>query len=222
LNITDLTTGINAKLIYNDGGQANSFVTLGPVCSWRFDGYPTSPNATITAPSAVCSGSTGNTASVANAGSGATYAWSITNGTITGGQGTTQLTWTAGTASPVTLNIKVTNGAASTGSASVTLNTAPVITCPANFTLSNDPGACGAVVNFTGTHAATATGTPAPTITYSPASGTSFAVGTTTVKAKATNSCGVDSCTFTVTVVDTQKPAIACPGNKVVSSDTNV
>ena len=47
------------------------------------------PNATITLPASVVSGSTGHRASVANAGAGATYAWSITGGTITSGTGTT-------------------------------------------------------------------------------------------------------------------------------------
>ena len=47
----------------------------------------------------------------------------------------------------------------------------PVITCPANFTVNMDPGECGAVVNFTGAHAATATGNPDPVITYDPPSG---------------------------------------------------
>src|SRR5205085_7763802 len=37
------------------------------------------PNATITAANVVTTGSTGNAASVANAGAGATYNWSITN-----------------------------------------------------------------------------------------------------------------------------------------------
>src|SRR6202008_4689688 len=45
------------------------------------------PNATITAPSSVATGSTGNLASVANAGVGATYAWTPTNATITAGAG---------------------------------------------------------------------------------------------------------------------------------------
>ena len=65
-------------------------------------------NAVISAPSTVVSGSTGNVASVANAGSGATYNWSITNGTITGGTGTTSITFTAGAVGTLTLNVTVT------------------------------------------------------------------------------------------------------------------
>jgi len=42
-------------------------------------------------------GVTGYTASVADAGSGANYLWTITNGKITAGAGTSSITWTAGT-----------------------------------------------------------------------------------------------------------------------------
>ena len=56
------------------------------------------PDCTIT-PSVTTAtvGGTGYTASVANAGVGATYAWSILNGTITAGQNTRTITWSAGT-----------------------------------------------------------------------------------------------------------------------------
>jgi hypothetical protein len=55
----------------------------------------TSPSAVITAPASVCPYSAGNTASVPDAGVGATYSWSITNGVITGGAGTREITFTA-------------------------------------------------------------------------------------------------------------------------------
>ena len=67
----------------------------------------TPPDCTITAPSSVYANSTGNTASVPDAGSSATYAWTITNGTITAGQGTRSITWRAGTISPVTIGITI-------------------------------------------------------------------------------------------------------------------
>jgi predicted extracellular nuclease len=89
------------------------------------------PNATITAPSAVQTGTTGNTASVANAGAGATYNWSITNGTITAGTGTNSITFTAGAVGTLTLNITVTdsNGCSDSKSANVTVTaTSPSLT----------------------------------------------------------------------------------------------
>jgi uncharacterized repeat protein (TIGR02543 family) len=66
----------------------------------------TPPDCTITAPPSVYANSTGNPASVPNAGGGATYAWTITNGTITAGDGTHSITWRAYT-SQVTIGITV-------------------------------------------------------------------------------------------------------------------
>jgi hypothetical protein len=85
----------------------------------------------------------------------------------------------------------------------------PVITCPADTTVSNDSGLCSATLPLT----ATATGIPAPTIQYTVAgvvinSPYVFPVGVTTVVATAANTAGVDSCTFTITVNDTEPPAL--------------
>jgi hypothetical protein len=97
--------------------------------------------------------------------------------------------------------------------------TPPTITCPANITVNNTPGLCGANVTYP---PATATGDPAPTITYSKASGSFFIVGNTTVTATATNSCGTASCTFTVRVVDNQLPSISCAANISVNNDAGI
>jgi CubicO group peptidase (beta-lactamase class C family) len=53
------------------------------------------------------------------------------------------------------------------------------------------------------------------TVTCTPPSGSAFALGTTTVSCRATNSCRESAtCTFTVTVArDVTPPAITCPGN---------
>lgn len=53
------------------------------------------PPAVLSVPSFVCASSTGNVASV-GATSGATYTWSVSNGTLTSGQGTPSITFTAG------------------------------------------------------------------------------------------------------------------------------
>ena len=51
----------------------------------------------------------------------------------------------------------------------------------------------------------------------SPPSGSTFPVGTTTVTNTATDASGnTTSCSFTVTVTDTQNPVITCPGNLVL------
>jgi len=83
----------------------------------------------------------------------------------------------------------------------------PTITCPANITRPNDPGQCGAVVNYTAT--ATDNCTASVTVTIQPASGSFFAVGTTTVTARATDGAGnTATCSFTVTVNDVEPPVI--------------
>jgi len=65
-------------------------------------------NCTITAPDAVCSGSTGNVASTAE--SGASYAWSITNGAITSSSYAQSISFTAGSSGPIRLAVRVTKG----------------------------------------------------------------------------------------------------------------
>lgn len=95
--------------------SASVTVTVNPV--------PATP--VITAPATVGVGSPNRIASVP-AIVGATYAWSITNGTITGGQGTNQITFTAGTAGTLTLSVIVTVGGCPSGSGSANVTVAPV------------------------------------------------------------------------------------------------
>ncbi|WP_284651796.1 T9SS type A sorting domain-containing protein [Flavobacterium terrisoli] len=95
----------------------------------------TTPSQTITAPASTCANSTGNLASVPNAGVGATYAWTIGGGTITSAANIQQITFTAGASGSVTLNCVVTaNGCPSAGgqNTSVTINAIPsqTITAP--------------------------------------------------------------------------------------------
>ena len=68
------------------------------------------PDATITVASTIAAGGSG-TASVADAGVGATYAWVVGNGTITAGQGTRSINFTAGAAGALTIDVTVTSGA---------------------------------------------------------------------------------------------------------------
>jgi subtilisin-like proprotein convertase family protein len=107
-----------------------------------------------------------------------------------------------------TVNCSVTDAAMNTASCSfsVTVTAGCAITCPANVTASNTANQCGAVV----TYPAPTTSGPCGTVTCTPASGSFFPVGTTTVTCSETSGA---MCTFTVTVNDTQAPAITCPAN---------
>jgi uncharacterized delta-60 repeat protein len=82
------------------------------------------------------------------------------------------------------------------------------VNCPANITVSNTPNQCGAMVTYpppdeSGTQCG-------GKISCSPTSGSFFPVGATTVTCS--DSAG-PSCSFTVTVNDTQPPTITCPAN---------
>ncbi|MBD3636564.1 MAG: HYR domain-containing protein [Crocinitomicaceae bacterium] len=99
----------------------------------------------------------------------------------------------------------------------------PTITCPANITQPNDPGVCGAIVNYT-----TPTGSdncPGSTTTLIAglASGSLFPVGTTTVTYEVTDAAGnTAQCSFDVTIQDTENPTITCPSNITVGNDPGV
>jgi hypothetical protein len=88
------------------------------------------------------------------------------------------------------------------------------LTCPANITVSNDAGQCGAIVNFNVSSISTC-----GTVTVLPASGSFFPTGTTTVNV--TSSSG-QSCSFTVTVNDSEDPIISAPTNVTVNVDAGV
>ena len=117
---------------------------------------------------------------------------------------------------PVLLKVIDTNGNAATNGATVTVQdiTLPIITCPANIAVVNALGQCGSNVTFT----VTATDNCAVSgIVSTPPSGFAFPVGITTVTNVATDIHGnTSSCTFTVTVTDTEKPSITCPANIAV------
>ncbi len=107
------------------------------------------PSATIAAPTVVCANSTGNTSSVADAGVGASYAWTITGGAITSGQNTSNITWSAGTSGMATLGVTVTNAAGCSVTATpktVTINQPPSLTSLTNVTVS-----AGSAASFTTT-----------------------------------------------------------------------
>jgi large repetitive protein len=99
-------------------------------------------------------------------------------------------------------------------------NEAPLALCPANITVDNDPGDCGADVSFV---------LPAPTdncgatSTPSIASGSFFEVGTEVVVVTATDASGNSgTCAFTVTVLDVELPTVTCPPTLTVNTEPGV
>jgi hypothetical protein len=81
-----------------------------------------------------------------------------------------------------------------------------VLTCPTDITVPNDSDACGAIVSYT-----EPSGPECGPVTCDHPSGSFFPVGTTTVTCKSPGDPPVDpppSCSFKVTVNDTQAPEI--------------
>lgn len=105
----------------------------------------------ITAPATAASGQTGLLASVpVNAGS--TFAWSLSNGTITSGQGTNQISFTSGVAGSLALSVTETNSSGCTSAAgTASLTVTPIGSALLFFTLApcrildsrNPPGPLG-------------------------------------------------------------------------------
>lgn len=111
------------------------------------------PSATISVTSSVTTGTTGNSASVPNAGVGATYTWQITGGTITAGDGTASITFTAGAVGTLTLQVTVQSGAgcSAIGNANVTVTAVPPAVTVTGVTPNSISWAGGAALTITGT-----------------------------------------------------------------------
>jgi HYR domain/Right handed beta helix region len=88
------------------------------------------------------------------------------------------------------------------------------ITCPANQMKSNDPNLCGASVNYPPPTTSGACGS----VACNPPGGSFFPAGVTVVTCATTAG---PSCTFTVTVNDTQPPTITCPADITRNTASN-
>lgn len=121
---------------------------------------------------------------------------------------------------PVTLTVKDDTGNTATCDATVTVmdKLPPVVTCPAPISTTNDTGLCTASQSF---EASSSDNCGVASTVYA-IGGTpilspyAFPVGVTTVDVTVTDVNGnVATCSFTVTVVDTEAPVLVnCPGNK--------
>ncbi|MFO0839494.1 MAG: lamin tail domain-containing protein [Phycisphaerae bacterium] len=99
-SVTAAAAGLYTLTVTDGNGcsasaSTNVVVNSNPVC-------------VITTASPVAGGSS-NSASVGNAGVGATYVWSVTNGSLDSGQGTDTITYTAGASGTVTISVTVTD-----------------------------------------------------------------------------------------------------------------
>jgi hypothetical protein len=112
------TVGLTLTVTNASGCSASTSLGL------TINDNPATPTITPSA-SAVCAGSTGNTAD--GPAGATTYAWGITNGTITSATNIQTITWTAGSVGTTTLTLTVGNdsGCTATNSADVTVNAAP-------------------------------------------------------------------------------------------------
>ncbi len=96
----------------------------------------------------------------------------------------------------------------------------PTISCPANINKSNDPGECGANVDYS---ASANDNCPDVVLSCTPPSGGTFSLGTANVKCVASDASGnKDSCQFTVTITDTEPPSITCSPDITVNTGPSV
>jgi hypothetical protein len=145
--------------------------------------------------------------------SGATVA--LTSGIGSGG------TFPAGT---TTETYTVTDAAGNTAQTSFTVTVndteAPTISAPANITVANDSGMCGAVVNYTPPAGTDNCSGATTTLTSGIGSGGTFPIGTTTETYTVTDAAGnTATASFDVIVSDNEAPVIVCPSSITVAND---
>lgn len=200
-NLPAAANGQSIKLRFRMGSD-NSFSSVG----WRVDdvkvinGYSCCTTCTITCPANITVSNTLN-----QCGAIVNYPAPTSSGVC----GPITSTPASGSFFPVGLTTVTTTSANGGGFCSFTVRVndtqLPTVTCPANIVRNNDPGQCGAVVTWP-TPVAT-DNCPGFVVTSSPASGSFFPKGTTpvtvTVRDASNNST---TCTFTVTVNDTENP----------------
>jgi len=145
-------TGNGSAIVTVDPKPATPVITTGPVVG------PGSPNRVASVPNHA----------------GSTYAWGITNGTITSGQGTSTITYTAGTTGTLTLAV---------------VETVTATTC------SSDPGTATVTVAATGSAVAFYPLTPCRVIdtrnAAGPLGGPVLAAGPSNRKFAVTGHCGI-------------------------------
>ena len=123
-----------------------------------------------------------------------------------------------GDTGPNVVTLMVTDVVGNTSACTATVlildDTAPAISCPSNITQDNDTDNCSAVVNYTAPVGTDNCTNPTTNLTTGLGDGGTFAVGTHVETYTVTDASGnTASCSFTVTINDTELPVINCPGN---------
>jgi large repetitive protein len=178
---------------------------------------------TISCPgNSTATATTGQCAAVVNytvSGSDNCSGWSLsrTSGLQSGAQfpvGTNTVIWkntdTGGNSTTCSFTVTVTDGQL------------PGISCPANITANAATGSCSATVNYTTPIVSDNCAGVTASHVSGGLSGSSFAKGVNTVQWKATDgSNNIKTCSFSITVNDTQAPMITCPANITANTAAN-
>lgn len=114
--------------------QANDDVSGCPASELAAQIHIGTANAQINTPAASCPRAT-LSAAVPDGGPSTTYAWSITNGTILGGQGTRLIAYKTGDGDPVTVSVTVTNASCSDSDTAIVSVNGPTATVSGTFNL---------------------------------------------------------------------------------------
>jgi len=123
-----------------------------------------------------------------------------------------------------TFEVSDASGNTATCSFTVTVNDIddPTITCPHNILVGNDAGHCYAMVTYDDpTYSDNCPGSTL-TLVSGLSSGSIFPIGTTHNTFKVTDAAGnTSTCSFSVSVNDTEDPTITCPSNITVNNDAD-
>ena len=208
------TATATAVVVEETGFTLNALSNIGPIC----------PGSAVA--SKALSSSTGN--------AGISYTWTggstagLPNGVSTGNNPSIPAFTAALVEGTYTVTVTGTLGACSSSATySIDINDAiaPVMgTCPSNIVVGNTNNQCYATVNWTVPTATDNCNNVQVVRSSGSAPGSSFAVGTTqTIQYTASDYGGNSvSCTFTVTVNDTQLPTLSCPsGTLTFGTDDN-
>lgn len=125
-----------------------------------------------------------------------------------------------------TVTYEATDAAGNVASCSFTVTVSedvlPIITCPGDIVVDNEPDECGAIVDYTAPIGVDNCGGATTALISGLAPGSLFPVGTTTITYQVTDISGnMADCSFAVTVEDSEAPVIDCPTNVTLSANAN-